>query len=160
LEYGVNKERAHFNLGIMLMNFSYELAMEEFSKALKILETSTKVPKGVEVKTIRVNEHDKFGMAQKTSEFKRPVLRFYFQNRNGYKLKNWFKEDLIKTGGRIYSSFYFIPALFLYNNFVATENKDQFNNSISLINRGFQIDSSSDLAAKLYSRMREKLLKR
>ncbi len=155
LEYGINNERAHYNLALMLMNFSYEKSLNEFLKAIYIIETPTKVPKGTKIETTNVNEHDKFGMAQKTSEFKRPVLRFYFDNRNGYKLKNWFKEDLIRTGGRIYSSFYFIPAIFLYNNFVATGNKDQFNNSIALINKGFQIDSNSDLAVKLYSQMQE-----
>lgn len=155
LKYGINSERAHYNLALMLMNFSYEKSLNEFTKAINILETPTKVPEGVKVETTNVNEHDKFGMAQKASEFKRPLLRYYFLNQNGYKVKHWFKEDLIRTGGRIYSSFYFIPALYIYNNFVSTGNREQFNNSILLMNKGFQIDSISDLAVKLFSRLQE-----
>jgi hypothetical protein len=150
LNYGINTERAHFNLGLMLLNFSYDLAMKEFSKALEIIETPTHPPEGVKVESISVNEHDESGMAQKVSEFKKPPIRYYYIDQNGYRLKFWFKEDLLKNSGHIYSPFYFFPGVSLYNYYANSNEKTNLERAALLIDKGFQIDNYSDLAKQVY----------
>jgi len=150
LKYGINVERAHFNLGLMLLNVSYDLAMEEFSKALKIIETPTRPPENVKVESISVNEHDESGMAQKVSEFKKPPIRYYYINQNEYRLKYWFKEDLLKNSGHIYSPFYFLPGISLNNHYVDSNQKTDLKRAALLLDKGFQIDNYSPLAKQVH----------
>jgi len=151
IKFGINTERAHFNLGLMFLNFSYELAMNEFSKALKIIETPSNPPEGVKVEAIRINEHDESGMAQKISEFKKSPIRHYFINQNGYKLKYWFKEDLIKNSGHLYSLFYFLPGMSINNHYVNSKQKNDLERATILIEKGFQLDSYSPLSKQVYA---------
>jgi hypothetical protein len=151
IKYGINSERAHFNLGLMHIPFSYENALKEFLKVIEILETPTETPKGVKVHTMLVNEHDKAGMAQKVSEFKQPLLRYYFLNQDNYKLMYWFKEDMINKGGHLYSMFYFVPALLIYNHFIDKMDEPHISQVVGLIEKGLKIDRTSKTALQLIS---------
>ncbi len=146
IEHGINIERGHFNLGIIRANSSFENALNEFLKAVNILETPTKIPKKTKTLTIHPNEHDKSGMAARISEFKLPSLRYYFLDKNGFKLKYWFKEDLMKSSGYVYSPFYFVPAILIFNHFAGTGDKTYLNLMDQLFNKGFQIDDYSKQA--------------
>lgn len=150
MNYGINTERAQFNLGLMLLNFLYDLAMNEFSKALEIIETPTNPPQSVKVESIIVNEHDESGIAPKVSEFKKPPIRYYYVEKNGYRLKFWFKEDLLKNSGHIYGPFYFLPSMSINNHYIKPNKKTDLKRAILLLDKGFQINNYSALAKQVY----------
>tara|TARA_B100000959_G_scaffold285919_1_gene362398 strand:- start:240 stop:2528 length:2289 start_codon:yes stop_codon:yes gene_type:complete len=125
IKSGFNVDRAYFNLGLMysenfpLVKFGGEIetAINYFQKAVKIIETPTKVPEKAKMGEYSYQTETKQGMLA-FGENRRAPWRFYTIEKNGIQFKKWFIEDFAFRC--CYVNYYLAPAIIFFNKYTET----------------------------------------
>lgn len=133
MEYGLNLDRALFNLGLMYVSSDVEKAISYFTKAIEELETPTQIPPDAKIESWDTYFANARGFPDPS--IRSHSTRYFMVEESGVKTKRWIKEDLIKADP-IYSKYFLATGKTFYGLYKQTDNPQYFEKALGYFAKG------------------------
>jgi len=145
IDFGFNLDRIYFNLGLLYMGLDFDKSMDNFRKAIKILEAGTNA-KAADSYPV---PHDYSKLKKNISDEKNNGIRYFNSEKNGQTFKKWFIEDLLTVNPIHYSKYYITPAKYLRYQYSRTGNYKYYKESMEYLEKGIRIYPYHEIVKQL-----------